>query len=211
MSQLNEAQLFRDELGEDWPTLAANIRQRFEHDPLPGQPVYHHGVMSRIECSRAGKVLGCLLQSIGALMPHQGMDIPVNISVHTAPGRPAVFKQREYLFPQRKPVLFNSRMLRDAKGRLIEYVGGGFGMYISAYVLDGDLHFNDKGYFWEIFGLRIPMPRLLSPGNVHLHHQDISATEFAITITITHPLFGPMYFQHGRFKHGSDLQAHKSR
>lgn len=204
-----EGQLFRDELDAEWQKLSINIRQRFDHDPLPGTPMFYQGTMSRIECSRVGKWLAWCVQFTGALMPQEGRDIPVNIAVWTETDSTAVFKQRSYQFPcRRKPFLFRSRMLRDAQGRLVEYVGGGFGMYISAHVHAQDLYFEDKGYFFECCGLRLPIPALLGPGKVKLHHRNISSTAFAISIDITHPLFGPMYFQQGHFEHAENPAPH---
>lgn len=203
--QPTEGQLFRDELGKSWESLAENIRKRFDHDPLPGQTVSYIGVMSRVECSWFGKALAWLVQHTGALMPMEGVDIPVEIAVWTEPGSKAVFKRREYIFPGRKPFVFRSQMLRDKKGRLVEHVGGGFGMYIRVREVDHNLHFEDDGYFVEHFGLRVPIPRIFGPGTVRLRHEDVAADEFAITIEIIHSLFGPMYFQRGLFRHAPNL------
>ena len=203
--QPTEGQLFRDELGTGWDSLADNFRKRFDHDPAPGKPISYCGVMSRVECSLVGKVLAWFVQLTGALMPLEGSDVPVNIAVWTEPGSKAVFKRREYQFPGRQPFRFQSRMLRDPNGRLVEHVGGGFGMYILVREVDRNLHFEDDGYFVEYFGFRIPIPSILGPGRVRLRHEDIAVDAFSITIEITHRLFGPMYFQQGLFRHASTL------
>lgn len=202
-----EGQLFRDELGKGWESLAENIRRRFDHDPPPGQTVSYIGVMSRVECSWLGKALAWLVQHTGALMPLEGVDVPVEIAVWTEAENKAVFKRREYRFPGRKPFVFRSRMLRDKNGSLVEHVGGGFGMYIRVREVDRNLHFEDKGYFVEYFGVRLPIPRIFGPGTVRLRHEDVAADTFAITIEIVHPLFGPMYFQQGFFRHGPALSV----
>lgn len=199
--QPTEGQLFRDELGDGWESLAENIRKRFDHDPFPGETIRYSGTMSRVKCSRIGKLLAWFIQYTGALMTHEGNDIPVEISVWTEPGNKAVFKRREYQFPKIKPFVFRSRMLRDDRGRLVEHVGGGFGMYIRVRAVDHNLHFEDDGYFVEYFGLRLSIPGLLAPGRVRLRHEDIAVDEFAITIEIVHPFFGLMYYQQGNFRH----------
>ena len=148
-----------------------------------------------------GKLLGWLVQHTGALMPHEGANVPVSIEVWTEPGSVAVFKRREYFFKERKPFTFSSKMQLDPGGMLAEYVGGGFGMYIRVHVFEGNLHFEDGGYFMDVLGKKIPIPAFLSPGRVLLKHEDIGIDEFAITIEITHPWFGLLYFQQGRFQH----------
>ena len=202
-----EGRLFRDELGPAWDALHENIRKRFDHDPPPGQAVNYSGIMSRIECSRAGKMLAWFVQYTGALMPLEGAGVPVDITVWTEPGSQAVHKRRAYHFPDRKPFVFQSRMLRDHRGHLVEYVGGGFGMYLSVREAGCNLHFEDKGYFVKWLGLRMPIPRLLGPGKVRLRHEDIAADAFSITIEITHPLFGLMYFQQGTFQHATGQRS----
>lgn len=201
VSGATEGALFRTQLGSDWGALSENIRLRFDHDPPGGTVVRYRGVMTRVECSAMGKLLGWLVQHTGALMPHEGTDVPVSIEVWTEPGCDAVFKSRQYHFKDRKPFIFKSRMQLDSCGNLAEHVGGGFGMYLRVHALEGNLHFKDEGYFLDILGLKIPVPGLLSPGRVLLKHEDISKDEFAITIEIFHPWFGLLFFQKGQFRH----------
>ena len=80
-------------------------------------------------------------------------------------------------------------------------------MYVRVSAHDGDLHFEDAGYFLQVMGLRVPVPRLLGPGRVLLRHEDIGSNAFAITIDIVHPWFGRMYFQQGRFVHEASSSA----
>jgi len=65
------------------------------------------------------------------------------------------------------------------------------------------LRFDEGGYFFKLFGIQVPVPRLLGPGKVALMHADVSANEFDITIDIAHPWFGPLFSQMGRFRHAS--------
>ena len=201
VSGATEGALFRTQLGEGWTKLSNNIRSRFDHDPPSGTIVRYRGVMTHVECSTIGKLLGWLVQHTGALMPHEGTNVPVSIEVWTEAGSAAVFKRREYFFKERRPFTFRSKMQLDSSGNLAEYVGGGFGMYLRVHVFEGNLHFEDKGYFVDVLGIRIPIPGLLSPGRVLLKHEEIGKDEFAITIEITHPWFGLLYFQQGRFRH----------
>src|SRR5690606_22278130 len=126
----------------------------------------------------------------GALLPYVGHDVPVDIIVSTHSDRAGVFKQRTYFFPGKKPFTFNSRMLMGGNGELLEYVGAGLGMKIRIEAKDGNLHFRDDGYFIELFGRRISLPRFLSPGNTYLVHKDMGEKKFHIMIDISHPLYG---------------------
>jgi hypothetical protein len=81
------------------------------------------------------------------------------------------------------------------------------------------LHFVSKGYYFEFripwsssrlaFGLtgaqgvarlKIPLPIWLSPGTTHVEHADEPNGWFRFTMTVTHPLFGEVFYQTGRFR-----------
>jgi hypothetical protein len=201
--QVSEGALFKEQLGETWMVVPSNVRERFDHDPVPGSIVSYEGVMTRVTCTPLGKALGWLMQRTGALMPHEGKDVPVQIEVWTDARTQAVYKRRTYLFANRAPFVFRSRMERQADGRLAEHVGGGFGMYVLVSADRGGLRFDEGGYFFELCGIRVPIPRVLGPGKVVLMHADVSASEFEITIDIAHPWFGPLFSQVGRFRHAN--------
>lgn len=196
-----EGQLFRAKLGAEWSRLAAHIQARFDHDPAPGETIRYEGVMTEVRCSPLGKLLAWLAWPTGALMPYEGTNVPVSIEVWTEQGHPDVFKRRVYHLPGRKPFVFRSRMRMEPDGEIIEYVGGGFGMCLQIYAQDGDLHFRDEGYFFQLGWLRIKLPMFLCPGRTSLCHADCGAEEFDVRIEIKHAWYGAMYVQHGHFWH----------
>ena len=78
---------------------------------------------------------------------------------------------------------------------------------------DGTLHVTIAGKIDERFDgavvltdargksrLRIPLPIWLSPGTTHVEHADESNGWFRFTMTVTHPLFGEVFYQTGRFR-----------
>jgi hypothetical protein len=48
--------------------------------------------------------------------------------------------------------------------------------------------------------IKIPLPSFLSPGITHVEHADESRGWFRFTMTVTHPLFGEVFYQTGRFR-----------
>ncbi len=136
----------------------------------------------------------------GALMPYNDADFPVDIQVYSKPDCASIFKQRIYRLNVRKPVMFTSFMAESSKGEVLEYVGMGLGMKLVLDVRDGNLHFESDGYFWEVFGVRIPLPGLITPGKTFLCHRNNHANQFDIRIEIRHALFGTMFTQVGVFR-----------
>ncbi len=141
-----EGHLFKEYLGNAWVHIHPNIQRRFSQDPTPEHPICYSGVMTQVRCSWLGKLLAHSVQWTGALQPYRGTQVPVEIKVSAQPGIDGVFKERIYQFAGKKPFRFNSHMVMR-EGKLLEFVGGGFGMQIHIDVKDGNLHFTDKGYF----------------------------------------------------------------
>lgn len=198
----SEGELFKKILGQEWRKLHPDIQARFDKNPLPGKPLYYTGSLSELSSSRAGKLLGYLSMPLiqGALMPYDDADFPVDIQVYSKHNCASIFKQRTYRLNGRKPVMFTSFMAESPQGEVLEYVGMGLGMKLLLEVRDGNLHFESDGYFWQLFGARIPLPDLLTPGKTFLCHRNNSSNQFDIRIEIRHPLFGTTFTQAGIFR-----------
>ncbi|SHN43340.1 protein of unknown function [Duganella sacchari] len=198
----SEGELFKKILGPAWRQLHPDIQARFDKNPLPGKPLYYTGSLSELRCSRFGKLLGYLSMPFikGALMPYNDADFPVDIQVYSRQNCPSIFKRRIYRLHARKPVMFTSFMSESAKGEVLEYVGMGLGMKLVLEVRDGNLHFESDGYFWELFGVRVPLPDVLTPGKTFLCHRNNSSNQFDIRIEIRHLLFGTTFTQAGVFR-----------
>ncbi len=198
----SEGELFKKILGSTWSQLHPDIQARFDKNPAPGKPLHYTGSLSELTCSPVGRILGYLSRPFvkGALMPYNDADFPVDIQVYSKAGCASIFKQRIYRLNRRKPVMFTSFMAESPKGEVLEYVGMGLGMKLVLDVRDGNLHFESDGYFWELFGWRMPLPDLLTPGKTFLCHRNNSANQFDIRIEIRHALFGTTFTQAGVFR-----------
>lgn len=198
---MSEAALFKSQLGACWQDVHPEIQARFDADPVPGQPIFYDGVMTRIDCTRLGALLAwvCGFFTTGALCPWRGSDIPALIEVYKKPGSDAIYKKRRYDFPNGRSYLFESEMCCAPDYTLLEFVGGGFGMTIKVMERDRALFFTDGGYFWGNQRWRLRLPALLSPGKVELTHANLDRDRFTISIRITHPLFGVLFVQEGLF------------
>lgn len=202
MAIASEGELFRKILGPEWSRLHPDIQRRFGKNPVPSKPLSYRGELSELTCSRFGRLLGYLTMPLikGALMPYNDADFPVDIEVYCTENSPAIFKQRVYRLHGRTPVQFTSFMRESSKGEVLEYVGMGLGMKLLLDVRDGNLHFESDGYFWEVLGVRVPIPALLTPGKTFLCHRNHSPEQFDIRIEIRHPWLGTTFTQAGVFR-----------
>ena len=198
---VSEGELFRRIMGPEWRSLHPDIQKRFEKNPALDKPLHYTGTLSELSCNRAGRILAWLTFPFlkGALIPFSDRGVPVDIVVYSKPDCPSIFKQRTYRLNRRRPIRFTSYMRESRRGEVLEYVGLGLGMKLILHVEDGNLHFTSDGYFWQLFGWRIRLPTLLTPGVTHLRHGNDSPAQFNIRIEIRHRLFGTTFRQVGVF------------
>ena len=80
-------------------------------------------------------------------------------------------------------------------------------MPLDTFEEGGVLHFVSRGYYFDLGldGFRLWLPDLLSPGVTHVEHIDLGHGWFRFTMTVTHPLFGEMFFQTGRFAAAEEM------
>ena len=197
----SEGELFKKILGHEWLKLHPDIQRRFDKNPTPGTPLRYTGTLDELKSSFIGKLLGFMTLPMikGALIPYDDGDFPVDIEVYCKDGSDAIFKQRLYRLNARKPIQFTSYMRESEQGEVLEYVGLGLGMKLVLSVREGNLHFRSDGYFWDLFGWRMPLPDLLTPGATDLIHINQGGNRFRIRIEIKHRLFGRTFFQAGEF------------
>jgi hypothetical protein len=197
-------------LGEAaWGRLPAAVRQRFA-DPARG--VDYVGTFEIVRASTLGIALAWICRCLGTpVVPRTGVDVPA--IVHVVPTALGVAWRREYRWPERcsawrrrSTYLVRSTKTIGADGILVERLPACLCMPLDVFESAGALHFVSRGYYFDlgvIPGTRTPLklglPSWLSPGVTHVEHIDEAHGWFRFTLTVTHPLFGEVFHQTGRF------------
>ena len=191
----------RHVLGESaWLRLPPAVRARFG-DPVVA--VDYVGAFEVVRASGLGRIIATFCRLIGTpVVPRTGRD--VFAIVHVGPTPDGVAWHREYRWPDTEPCLVRSTKVIDAHGALIERLPAGLCMPLRVYEQKGALHFVSHGYYFDWGFRRRPrfkvwLPKWLSPGTTHVEHHDEADGWFRFTMTVTHSLFGEMFFQTGRF------------
>lgn len=191
-------------LGKSWHQLHPAVQRRFNRLPTLDKPIIYRGVMEEVACSKAGWLFALLTKIIGnPLSPYQGKNIPMDVVLTTEPNKLGVYWCRTYYFPDHKPFSVTS-VKKDDGGRMMEMVGGGFGMFLDVYAENGELHFKSTRYFWKCLNWYVPLPHWLSPGETHVIHQDLGEGHFRFTITMDHPILKRTFYQTGVFHEQQD-------
>jgi Domain of unknown function (DUF4166) len=201
-----------------WRRLPAAVRTRF------GEPVLkvdYVGEFDVVRASVVGRVIAWLCKAIGTpIVPRTGERVPAII--HVGPVDRGASWLREYRWPHGRTCQVRSTKVVGADGTLIEELPAGLRMPLAVYQRRGVLHFVSKGYYFEFrvgliaavlrslgaaggtHSIKIPLPSFLSPGTTHVEHADESRGWFRFTMTVTHPLFGEVFYQTGRFRAAGD-------
>ena len=148
-------------------------------------------------------VLGRLFAWLGVLFgrpvaPRVGNDVEAR--VHRAPPRARRGLDSRISLGRRRRDVVRSTKVVAADARLIEKLPARLCMPLLTYEERGALHFVSRGYYFDLgFGLKLRLPGFFTPGVTHVEHIDLGHGWFRFTMAVTHPVFGEMFFQTGRF------------
>jgi hypothetical protein len=197
-------------LGESaWLRLSTAVRTRF------GEPVVavdYVGEFDVVRASSLGRVIAWLCQAIGSpVVPRTGRNIPAVI--HVGPVARGASWLREYHWPDGGTCQVHSTKVIGPDGTLIEELPARLRMPLYVYERWGVLHFVSKGYYFDLgipqgsASVKIHLPLWLSPGTTHVEHADQADGWFRFTMTVTHPIFGEVFYQTGRFRAAAGCDA----
>ena len=178
-----------------WMRLPEAVRERFAASTMP---VTYAGAFEIVRASRLGQLFAWLGALVGGpVTRHAGTNVEARVKVRPV-GR-GVDWLREYRWADHRPEFVRSTKVVTDENRLVEMLAAGLCMPLHTYEEDGVLHFVSQGYYFDLFGLKVWLPGFLTPGSTHVEHIDLGHGWFRFTMSVTHPWFGEMYFQTGRF------------
>ncbi len=191
----------RDLIGEAaWWRLSAAVRARFGTSPAAGERWHFRGVMDRVECSWAGRVMAWASRVTGAPVAHlTGREVPIDVLVYAEENRDGTVWERVYDFAGNRRTTARTTKRMEAGPRLLECFGLGFGMELDVYEHDAALHFRSTSFYVDVGGRRVRLPLAFSPGVLLVEHIDEGGGTFRFRMTVDHPVFGRVFFQDGVF------------
>jgi len=166
------------------------------------------GEFAVVRASYLGRLIALACRLIGTpVAPHSGRNVPAVVRVQ--PGKGGVEWRREYRWADHRPSIVRSTKVIESGGTLVEVLPAGLCMALQVYEADGVLHFLSHRYFFEfsfaqIGRWRFVLPQCLSPGTTHVEHADLANGWFRFSMTVTHPVFGELFHQTGRFRSSGD-------
>lgn len=187
----------RDVLGADaWLRLPEAVRERFADGTAA---VTYAGAFEIVRANWLGKLFAWLGVLFGTpVAPRSGADVAARVMVR--PNPEGVVWTRIYEWADGRTHHVRSTKVVTGDGELVEKLPARLNMPLHVYEAGRVLHFVSRGYYFDLgLGMRLPLPALFSPGITHVEHIDLGHGWFRFTMTVTHPQFGELFFQTGRF------------
>lgn len=190
--------IFQTIFGDNWKKLPPVMHKHYANRPFSNDVVTVKGALD-IEFSRMTLLLSPLLRIFGALVPHQGLRIPVTVHFRSEPDSSVFCFDRIFHFRDRKPYRFFSRLVPIKDDVVIEFMRFGIGWEHTYQFNNGKVVLTQRGYVWKIFGYIIPIPLGLLFGRGYAEEEALTDTTFKMKVNLIHPLFGKMYEYRGEF------------
>ncbi|MFT4268438.1 MAG: DUF4166 domain-containing protein [Xenophilus sp.] len=203
---MTPAPVFRSVLGEaGWQRLGDVVRRHYSLRPFSDDQVTVRGRMDEVWRGRWAWLLLPAGRLFGALVPHRGRDVPIEVHYRCHPDSARLSWDRRFHFPGRPVFHFRSFMetAPAAPREVIEYVRFGLGLRLRVSAEDGALVFRDAGYVWRPGrGLRMPLPLHLLLGRAYVEERPVpgDADAFTMRMHIRHPWWGDVFRYSGRFR-----------
>ena len=193
---------FSDLVGSaEWQALPAAVRKRFGKRLQGGVSVAYQGQVISMRMNAVGRILAHAARIIGAPLPYDmsSVDQPAVVTVTEDIAGSGQFWIRQYGrqagFPQ---VVHSSKRFSGPTG-LEEYIGYGIGMALNVVAQGDSLLFKSDHYFVQVFGRRLRIPVVFSPGDLVIGHHDKGDGQFRFSLDLCHPLFGELIYQDAIF------------
>ena len=193
---------FRQLLGERaWRHLPDVVQRRFSQRLLDDAARVFTGRVVSTDLPTAGRWLAWAARLVGGPLPDQDGAIgPATVLVTESPALGGQIWTRTYTRPGRFPQTINSVKRFGGPTGLEEFLGRGLVMRLSLHVEAGALVFRSAGYDVLFAGLRIPIPKALTPGVCTITHRDLGRERFSFELDLTHPVFGRLVHQVAHFE-----------
>jgi uncharacterized protein DUF4166 len=187
----------------DWTALPLPIRRRFSKRLANGRTAVYVGEVLETHMSRAGFLLAPVLRLIGAPLPiSRDAHVPSVVTVTEDVAAQGQHWTRLYArrsgFPQ---IIHSSKRFAGPTG-LEEYLGFGVGMALTLHVEGVALIFRAAGYFLQVLGRRLALPRWASPGALSVTHAELGDGRFLFELELIHPRLGLLVRQTTAFREG---------
>jgi hypothetical protein len=192
--------VIKQALGGHWNQLSHIIKQHYNICPGENTSLTLRGEMSEVYHSKIAKLFLLPGRIFGALVPYRGKNIPTVVKNWTSSSNSkAMYWYRTLHFPNRSPVIFQSRMEHLKENKIVEYVRYGLGIRMALFEEDQALVYKSQGYILKLGELKLTIPDWMILGHARIVEKALTEKMLHLDFEIVHPLFGKTFSYTGVF------------
>ncbi|NRA88958.1 MAG: DUF4166 domain-containing protein [Rhizobiales bacterium] len=191
--------IFKSVFNEQWDNLPPIMLKHYANRPYSNDSYIATGKMD-IEFSWLMQIAAPLLTLFGTLVPIKGRDIKTTVTFNSEIDSPAFRLDRIFNFDDKKPFVFESKLIQVEKNIMLEIMKSGICWKHQFSFEDNKVVLKHIGYYVLIFEKLIPLPISWLFGKGYAEEWAISDNEFKMKMMIEHPIFGTIYTYSGQFK-----------
>ncbi len=198
MSDKKNEPIFQSIFGQDWPSLPIVFHKHYANRPFTNDLVLVKGKMN-ITMSFLARLLSPLFRITGALVPYTGNNIPTEVYFRSEVNSNVFCFDRAFHFPEKSTYHFRSRLYPLDNGEVIELMPIGLGWRPNYLYDENKIKLKHRGYVINLFGKYIPLPLEILLGKGYAEEWPLSDNDFAMCMTIDHPILGQIFSYSGEF------------
>jgi hypothetical protein len=184
-----------------WAQLPPAVRHRFSKRLAAGDTAVYVGEVLETRMSLLGHWFARAARVIGSPFPTDcGAKLPSVVTVSEDGATCGQNWTRLYVrrsgFPQ---VIHSCERFAGPTG-LEEYVGHGVGVALTVHVEKRSLLFRSHHYFFQLLGVRLRLPKWMTPGDLSVTHTELGDGTFSFTLDLSHAAFGGLIHQYAIFR-----------
>lgn len=185
--------------GEQAKNLPPVLLKRYSNRPYSNDSLIIQGKMN-VSVSKIFKILSPLFRLFGALMPQSANNIAATVEFTSHIQSNKIIMNRIFYYADNKPYQFSSKIMHIKNNSVAEEMRFGFATNLIFSFDNNRITMNYGGYLFCLGSKRLPLPFGFLIGKFYAFEEATADDEFAMLVTLTHPLFGKLFQYDGRFK-----------
>ena len=184
-----------------WAQLPPAVRHRFSKRLAQGDTAVYVGEVLETRMSLLGRWVAQAARVIGSPFPTEcGAKLPSVVTVSEDGATSGQNWTRLYVRRSGFPQIIHSCKRFEGPTGLEEYVGRGVGVALTVHVEERSLVFRSHHYFLAVLGVRLRLPKWMTPGDLSVAHTELGNSTFSFTLDLSHPAFGGLIHQYAIFR-----------
>lgn len=195
MQVSSDEPIFKSIFGDNWENLPYVMHRHYSIRPFSNDKTEVCGTLD-VFCKWYLKPFLMLSRTAPS---KNGKNIPVTVYFSNQEDSPAFYFQRIFRYHERKPFIFNSRMLQIQDNEVMEIMRSRI-CWHALYTWNGTkVILKHKRYSFLFCGFNVPLPLTWLIGRSDAEEWAIDNNSFAMRATINHPILGKLYEYKGQF------------